>query len=133
MLFRGFGNKQNRKLFRKKMVVPVRIYVQDDSGTQLALLAHTLDANTTGARIGGFHGQVSTGQVVTVQYQHRRSSFRVIWTGKRGTAQGTQLGLECLEPGKNVWNLETPENDASSATPKPIGSAIEVRWSLGDV
>jgi hypothetical protein len=114
------------------MVVPVRVLVQDESGTQATLLAHTLDANPTGTRLGGFHGQVNIGQIVTVQYQHRRCGFRVIWMGKRGSAQGTQIGLQCLEPAKNIWNLDVPEEDSPSATSSQVASAMQVRWSLDD-
>jgi hypothetical protein len=113
------------------MVVPVRVLVQDGSGAQSTLLAHTLDANPSGARLGGFHGQVILGQTVAVQYQHRRSSFRVVWIGRPGTAQGTQLGLQCLEPGKNVWNMELPEREMTGVV-RQAPSMIELRLSIGD-
>lgn len=130
MQYRERERNQDRLSDRKKMVVPVRVLVQDGTGTQVTLLAHTLDANASGARLGGFHGQVSLGQIVTVQYQHRRCGFRVIWAGKRGTAQSTQLGLQCLEPGKNIWNMELPENEMAPATRRLFASAMGLRWSM---
>lgn len=125
-----YEGRLGRLLDRKKMVVPVRVLVQDGTGTQVTLLAHTLDASTSGVRLGGFHGQVSTGQAVTVQYQHRRCNFRVIWVGKPGTAQGTQLGLQCLEPGKNLWNLDLLQSDTIEVEER-VGSGVRLRWLVG--
>lgn len=93
---------------RTKMAVPVRIYVTDADGNQSMTLAYTLDANHLGARLGGVHIPVNKGQVITVQYQHRRCAFRVAWVGEHGTPTATQVGLECLDPGKNVWGVELP-------------------------
>jgi hypothetical protein len=123
-----FGEKksfQNRVLDRAKMVVPVRILTHDRTGKQVTLLAHTLDASSSGTRLGGFHGQVELGQTVVVQYQYRRCNFRVIWIGKRGTAQGTQVGLECLEPQKNIWNIEFEQG-----VPKSRVTSIGDEFSL---
>lgn len=91
------------------MAVPVRIYITDADGSQNIILAHTLDANKLGAKLGGIHVPLTKGQVITVQYQHRRCPFRVAWVGERGKPTATQVGLECLDPGRNVWGVELPD------------------------
>lgn len=118
---------QNRLSDRRKMVVPVKLLVQDGSREPVTLLAHTLDANSSGTRLGGFHGTVNLGQIVTIQYRYRKCNFRVIWIGKRGSAQGTQLGLECLEPAKDIWNMELSENGVTQIEMRTGGYEIVAR------
>lgn len=120
---------QNRILERTKMVVPVRILVEDKTGAPNVYLAHTLDASSAGTRLGGFHGQLEMGQTVTVQYQHRRSVFRVIWTGKLGTPQATQIGLSCLEPAKNIWNIEEDVVSGAFDMKSRSSEGIEIEWA----
>lgn len=99
---------------RTRMAVPVRVYITDPDGNQNMILAHTLDANRLGAKLGGVHVPVIKGQVITVQYQHRRCPFRVAWVGERGTPTATQIGLECLDPGRNVWGVDLPDRIADT-------------------
>ncbi len=103
---------------RTKMAVPVRLYITEADGTLTMVLAHTLDANKLGARLGSVHVPLTKGQVVTIQYQHRRCQFRVAWVGERGTATGTQVGLECLDPGKNIWGVELPDRVVDLPAPR---------------
>jgi hypothetical protein len=103
---------------RTKMAVPVRLFLTETDGNQNMALAHTLDANNLGARLGGVHVTLTKGQVITVQYQHRRCTFRVVWVGERGTPTATQVGLECLDPSKNIWGVELPGRIPSAP---PVG------------
>lgn len=88
------------------MAVPVKMLVTDSDGSVRTVLGCTLDASSVGARLGGVHEPLAVGQIVTLQYRHRRCPFLVRWVGERGTIRATQIGLECLEPGKNIWGVE---------------------------
>lgn len=112
------------------MVVPVKVIAQDESGQTAIYLAHTLDATEKGARLGGFHGKLNVGQSITVQYQHRRSKFCVVWIGKYGTAQGTQLGIECLDSGKDIWQIEEEQTSSALGSSRRSSSIIMSRWGL---
>ncbi len=46
--------------------------------------------------------------MVQVQCQHRRARFRVIWSGSPAPGQ---IGLECLEPDRNIFGLKLPDPD----------------------
>lgn len=94
------------------MAVPVRLHITEADGNQRTVLATTLDANKLGAKLGGVCIPLTKGQVVTVQYQHRRCQFRIAWVGVRGTPTASQVGLECLDPGKNIWGVDLPDRVA---------------------
>ncbi len=123
------GKLQKRLSKRMRMVVPVKVLAQDESGATTTYLAHTLDATEKGVRLGGFHGRLDLGQTVTVQYQHRRCSFRVIWLGQYGTPQGTQLGLECLDPGKDIWKIDEDETSSVFGNARRASPIMQSRWA----
>lgn len=94
-----------RRVVRNKMAVPIKMLVTEPDGSVRTLLGCTLDASSAGARLGGVHDPLELGQIVVLQYRHRRCQFLVRWIGKQGTSSATQIGLECLEPGKNIWGI----------------------------
>jgi regulation of enolase protein 1 (concanavalin A-like superfamily) len=62
-----------------------------------------------GARIGGFNGTLNSGQLIEVQYRHKRARFRVVWIKTLDGSQEKQVGVECVEPEKRLWGVEFPE------------------------
>lgn len=68
-----------RRQQRTKMVVPVRLWIRDAAGVTRCYLAHTLDVSDHGVRMGGFNGTLNSGQLIEVQYRHKRARFRVVW------------------------------------------------------
>lgn len=115
---------KRRKRARLKMVVPVRVFPEGNEPVEV--LAHTLDANDYGARLGGVHAPLTQGQIVVVQYQHRRARFRVKWCGTRGSSTSTQIGIECLEVSKQVWGIDFPEDN-----PRTVLGALKLALDTG--
>ncbi|HYG97708.1 MAG TPA: hypothetical protein VD837_01160 [Terriglobales bacterium] len=115
-----------RNVVRHKMAVPVKLLITEPDGSVRTLLACTLDASNTGVRLGGIHETLNVGQVVVLQYQHRRSQFLVKWVGRRGTGSSTQIGLQCLEPAKNIWGVEM-----SDRIPPSSASRQQLRYAVG--
>lgn len=105
-----------RRVVRNKMAVPIKILATNSDGSVRTLLACTLDASDVGARLGGVHEPLEVGQMVVLQYRHRRCPFLVRWVGERGTTRATQIGLECLEPGKNIWGVEFSDRMMPAST-----------------
>ncbi len=95
-----------RSRTRTKSVVPVRIFGTDAAGNNFYEVAHTLDISANGTRLAGVRVLLQVGDTIGVQHQHRKSQFEVVWV--RRMAQGTeyQVGLRCLEPQKDVWNVK---------------------------
>ncbi|HWP85424.1 MAG TPA: hypothetical protein VNN17_09555 [Terriglobia bacterium] len=85
----------------------VRVWVQgvDRNGNRFRQTAVSLDISRHGARLDGLGLITYPGSTIEVRRLWRKARFRVVWTGKRGTPQANQIGIRCLEPGKNVWNI----------------------------
>ena len=97
-----------RRQKRVKMVVPVRLWIQDGNGPS-SHLVHTLDVTRGGTRLGGVQCTLTPGLVVEVQRYNKRAKFRVIWVTSAGEkSRETQVGLQCLEPEKHIWGVDIP-------------------------
>lgn len=85
----------------------LRVWVRgvDLNGNAFRQSAHSLDISRSGARLEGIGLLTLPGTTIEVRHHWRKALFRVVWTGKRGTVEANQVGILCLEPGKNVWNL----------------------------
>ncbi len=107
-----------RRQKRVKMVVPVRLWIQDRNGPS-SHLVHTLDVTHSGTRLGSLHCTLTPGMTVEVQRYNKRAKFRVIWVGSPGeNSRETQTGLQCLEPEKHIWGVDIPAEADSYFSPK---------------
>jgi hypothetical protein len=93
--------------YQKKMRVWVRGI--DSNGNAFRQSAQSLDISRSGARLEGLGMLTLPGTTIEVRRQWRKALFRIIWTGKRGSAEASQVGIVCLEPSRNIWSL--PEDN----------------------
>ena len=95
----------NRRQRRVRNVIPVRIWGMDSMGKAFIELAHTLDISQMGVRIGGFNTIVNVGDVVGLQYRHLKSRYEVAWVGRPSSAKDKQIGVKCLDAGKDIFAI----------------------------
>jgi hypothetical protein len=95
------GNRTQRRV---KTVLPVRLGGTGTDGQRFVAVAHTIDISSSGARLGGVVAPVAFGATIELQYQYRKAKFEVLWVGRSGDKQ--QVGLKCLEPGKDLWGTQ---------------------------
>src|SRR5947209_1437785 len=93
---------------RLKLVLPVRIWGMDTTGKPFHQMAHTLNVNKSGARLGGVRVIVGTDEIVGVQYKHKKARFKVVWLGKPGTKSQEQLGVTRMAGEPEIWPVELP-------------------------
>ena len=101
---RSDATKRHSK--RTKAVVPVRLWM---AGSKEVHLVHTLDVSRQGVRLGGYRGDMKVGDKIEIQYHQNQAQFRIAWiTASKGSLE-RQIGAECLEPGKQVWGAQFPQ------------------------
>ncbi len=100
---------------RKKPRVPksLRVVVKgkDPEGRAFTQSAFTVNLSQDGARLDGVGLLTAPGQTIEVHRRWRKANFRVVWVGHVGTAESNQVGLFCMEPGKNIWSVKLPGAD----------------------
>jgi hypothetical protein len=107
---------------RLKLVLPVRIWGMDTTGKPFHQMAHTLNVNKSGARLGGVRVIVGNDEIVGVQYKHKKARFKVVWLGKPGTKSQEQLGITRIAGEPEIWPVELPtieiRDDYEAPAPK---------------
>ncbi len=110
----GEGMKQTverskRQGNRTKAVLPVRIKGTDRTGNAFEELAHTLDVNASGVRLGAIRRELNLMDEVTIFYRQRKLQFRVVWTKKlKGTSE-FQVGLKAISQDREPWGFSSAE------------------------
>jgi hypothetical protein len=95
-----------RKHKRASLAIPVRVSRRMQEGSTSSQMACTLDITPDGARLNGIYSVEAPGEVIAVERGKNKAYFRVVWIGQRGTAQAGQLGVQCIEPDKNIWDIK---------------------------
>jgi hypothetical protein len=85
---------------RRKMVLPVKI-----SGGEGAGLAYTMDIASGGARLGGVHATLETGQTVSLTRNGRKANFKVVWVRQLSPTE-IQVGIEAQQGVENFWGVD---------------------------
>ena len=95
---------QAREL-RLHVALPVRV-VWSDQGKTIALSACTIDVSQKGARLTGVIGIRAPGQLISIRRKVNEAQFRVIWIGKPQTPHEGQIGVECVDSDKIIWDVD---------------------------
>ena len=77
-----------------------------DSGRPTRQNAYTLDVSRKGARLAGVTGLTDPGQLIAVRRKTSEARFRVVWIGQPRTPQEGQIGVECVDPDKIIWDVD---------------------------
>lgn len=94
---------------RVTAIVPVRIWGTNREGKPFSEHVCTVNISGTGARLGGVLTPLSNGDNVGLQYRNRQARFRIVWIVASDASWGIEVGLQCLQPEKNIWQTDLPE------------------------
>lgn len=85
--------------------LPVRVTWAED-GRKSSLNACTIDVSQKGARLIGLAGMRAPGQLIAIRRKASEAQFRVIWIGKPQTSHEGQVGVECVDTDKIIWDVD---------------------------
>jgi hypothetical protein len=85
--------------------LPVRLTWVDD-GKTITLTVCTIDVSQKGARLAGVAGLKASGQLIAIRRKTSEAKFRVVWIGKPQTPHEGQVGVECLDNDKIIWDVD---------------------------
>jgi hypothetical protein len=90
--------------------LPVRLTWTDD-GKTITLTVCTIDVSQKGARLTGVTGLKAPGQLIAIRRKTSEAQFRVIWIGTPKTPHDGQIGVECVEADKIIWDVDFAKVD----------------------
>lgn len=97
-----------RNSLRRKVVLALHV-VRRSSGEKQ--LAHTLDVTRTSARLAGLNLMVEPGEIIEIRRGAVKARFEVMWMGAAGSALDSQAGVRSLEPAKDIWGINLPDDE----------------------
>jgi len=103
------GELEVRKKYRRReqrIRIKVPVQVSRLSATRQFWPAHTVDISSYGARLAGFNEPLKLGELLVIHCGNREAVFRMIWLGVPDTPTAGHVGVECLTPEINIWDLD---------------------------
>jgi PilZ domain-containing protein len=95
---------RNKK--RIHVALPVRVTSWDAEARPRIEMACTYDISNRGTRVVGLRWVRGMGDIVAVERGKNKVFCRVIWIGEEDSLLRGQIGLECVETDKNLWEAE---------------------------
>lgn len=106
LLFWGTARMDRRRETRIDTALPVRIWGVDSYCRPFMQLASVRNISSLGAVLQNVRSQIKPGEILDVQYDGLKAQFRVVWTGKPGTIEAGELGLERLPEEPFIWAVD---------------------------
>ncbi len=94
---------------RLPAILPVRIWGSTSEDKPFSEHVCTVDISARGARLRGVRARLAEGDFIGLQYRSRQARFQIVWVAATGTSGTSDVGIECLEPVKNIWQTNLPE------------------------
>jgi hypothetical protein len=96
-----YEGADRRRRPRKTAVVTVKVRATDRQAKPMA--ACTLDISSEGARLNLSGWTPAPGEIINVERGTEKSMFRIAWIGDPSTGRRGQIGIQCLEQGKSIF------------------------------
>ena len=94
---------------RIHIALPIRVTYWDAQNRPRLEMACTYDISPRGARILGLRCVKNPGEIVAIERGRAKSFCRVVWIGEENSELRGQIGLQCLEADKTMWDAELRE------------------------
>jgi hypothetical protein len=91
---------------RIHVALPIRVTYWDSENKPCLEMACTYDISSRGARIAGLRCVKATGEIVAVERGRNRAFCRVIWVGEANSELHGQIGIQCVESERLMWETE---------------------------
>jgi hypothetical protein len=103
------GEAERRGTERLLLAIPIRVISFGTESTSFTEDTSTVEVNRTGARIALKH-RVASGDILRLINLENLSEadFHVLGPTRLDREEVAEWGVECLEPGRNIWGIEFP-------------------------
>ena len=89
--------------------LPIRVTYWDNDKKPLLEMACTYDISARGARVTGLRCVKQEGDIVVVERGRNRAFCRVVWIGEPNSELHGQIGIQCVESDRMMWEAELRE------------------------
>lgn len=97
------SERQNKRLH---VALPIRVTYWDNAQKPCLEIACTYDISEHGARVTGLRNVKEAGEVVAIERGKSKAFCRVVWVGEPNSELQGQIGLQCVESDRILWEAE---------------------------
>jgi PilZ domain len=100
---------EQRRTERLLLAIPIRVMGNDVTGESFTEDTKTLVINQAGARIS-LQARVAADDSIRIVNleNYNEADFRIVGPTRLGESAVAEWGVECSEPGRNIWGIELP-------------------------
>jgi hypothetical protein len=91
---------------RIHVALPIRVTYWDSSSKPCLEMACTYDISESGARVTGLRHVKATGEIIAVERGRNKAFCRVVWIGEPNSELDGQIGIQCVESDRLMWEAE---------------------------
>jgi PilZ domain len=91
---------------RIHVALPIRVTCWDSESKAFLEVACTYDISERGARVSCLRGVKQPGDIIAVERNRNKAFCRVVWIGEPNSELRGQIGIQCVEADKNLWEDE---------------------------
>ncbi len=95
-----------RQKKRIHLALPIRVTYWDDAQKPCLEIACTYDISEHGARVTGLRNVKEAGEVIAIERGKSKAFCRVVWVGEPNSELQGQIGLQCVESDRILWEAE---------------------------
>jgi hypothetical protein len=97
------AERQNKRLH---VALPIRVTYWDGAQKPCLEIACTYDISEHGARVTGLRCVKGAGEVIAIERGKSKAFCRVVWVGEPNSELQGQIGLQCVESDRILWETE---------------------------
>jgi hypothetical protein len=91
---------------RIHVALPIRVTYRDSENKPCLEVACTYDISAHGARVTGLRCVKEAGEIIAVERSRSKAFCRVVWVGEPNSALRGQLGIQCIESDRVMFETE---------------------------
>lgn len=95
--------RQNKRIHA---ALPIRVTYWDGENKSALEIACTYDISERGARVTGLRCVKGAGDIIAVERGRNKAFCRVVWIGESGSESPGQIGIQCVEADRTLWEAE---------------------------
>jgi hypothetical protein len=95
--------RQNKRIHA---ALPIRVTYWDSESKPALEIACTYDISEHGARVTGLRCVKGTGEIIAVERGRNKAYCRVVWIGEPNSELRGQIGIQCVEEDRTLWEAE---------------------------
>jgi hypothetical protein len=91
---------------RIQVALPIRVTYWDGAHKPALEIACTYDISEHGARVTGLRCVKGTGEIIAIERGKSKAFCRVVWIGEPNSELRGQIGIQCVESDRTLWEAE---------------------------